>query len=173
MEIGVRNMRNRNGERMLLLAAGLYICANKKVIRKKTDQTVNLQAVNNIYDRWFTLRERGIYVSNYIQKHKFSKVAIYGMGKAGNHLYEELQSHKRNEIIMGIDRSLTYHNYDMPVLSLDDDISDIDIAIVTPVNGTKEIIETLKSKGVKQVMTLSEVLGECEKFLYQYFEKID
>lgn len=118
-----------------------------------------------LLERWFTLRDKEIPLSRYIESIGCNRVAIYGMGQYGNHLYEELR--KTNLTLIGIDRANIYNNFQIPIRKPEDDLSDIDLIIVTPYLQYKEIAENLRQRYAGKMMSLEELIAECETYLYE------
>lgn len=122
---------------------------------------------NNLFiqtlDRWMTLRDNGISIEQYLKKLNCKKVAIYGLGVIGNHLYEEL---RRTEIeIVGIDRADIYNNYQMPIYKPGGCFEDIDLIIVTP-SGYKKIFQELSENYNGEIVSFQQLLSACEEFLF-------
>lgn len=76
-------------------------------------------------------------------------MAIYGMGALGNLLYEELE--KEGIIVSFVMDNNIGVFCDCPVYSLEDDIPDVDIVLVTVEVQVGEIIDSLAKKGIQGI----------------------
>lgn len=143
---------------------GMSICKYfiDKVNREKDYAIEKKNLYIQILDRWLMLRDKGISLSRYLKNKGYKKVAIYGLGIIGNHLYEELKKAKID--IVGIDQSEIYDNFQMPVYKPDHNFEDIDLIIVTPFE-YGDIFQRLQ-KYQKKLITIHKLLDECEKYLY-------
>lgn len=162
MGSGKKMVTKKSGIMFLL---GIGICKyfdNKVSIEKEAGIERNNLFIQTL-DRWMTLRDNGISIERYLRKLNCKKVAIYGLGKIGNHLYEEL---RRTQIeIVGIDRADIYNNYQMPVYKPDDCFEDIDLIIVTSFE-YEVIFQKLREKYTGKIVSFQQLLSACEEFLF-------
>lgn len=148
---------------MFLLGVGICKYFEDKVSGQKDARIERNNLFIQTLDRWMTLRDNGISIEQYLRKLNCKKVAIYGLGMIGNHLYEEL---RRTDIeIVGIDRADIYNNYQMPIYKPDDCFEDIDLIIVTP-SGYEAVYQKLRENYSKEIMSFQQLLSACEEFLY-------
>ena len=153
-----------SGGKGIFILLGFGICkyfADK--LNKEKDYTIEKKNLYiQILDRLLVVRERGISLNKYLQEKNHKKVAIYGLGMIGSHLYEAL---KGTEVeLIGIDKSKVYNNFRMPIYKPDYNLNDIDLIIVTPFD-YKEIFHDLQ-KYHKKIISIHQLLNECEKYLY-------
>lgn len=150
-----------------LIILGAVICkyfADKVLREKKYDiekKNIHIETLN----RWLTLRDKGISIERYLKEKNVKKVAIYGLGMIGNHLYEELR--QTGTEIVGVDQSDIYNNFQMPVYKPDGCFEDVDLIIVTPLEYDK-ICDNLKQYNGK-IISFAQLLSECEAFLYEAY----
>lgn len=144
---------------------GMGICRYfSNEVYKQKDRTIERQNITiDLLDRWLNLRDKEIYIGKYLERQNYKKVAIYGLGMIGNHLYEELITTKLE--IIGIDRTDIYNNYQMTVYKPDDSFEDVDLIIVTPM-GYEEIKSVLRKKYRGRIVSFMDLLSECEMLLY-------
>ena len=88
----------------------------------------------DLLNRWLTLRDRNISIARYLEDNEYKKVAIYGLGMLGNHLYEEVR--KTGIEIAGIDQAEIYNNFDMKIYKPLEIFDGVDLIIVTPLEYT-------------------------------------
>ena len=119
------------------------------------------------YKRWYqTLYkwkrmniEKGKIVLNYIQDKEVRSVAIYGLGKWGELVYDELKG-KEDLLIYGIDEKKSeFHN--LTVRRKNDDLSGIDIIIVSvfmEYNAVKAVLEQNGYTG--EIVSISDIIND-------------
>ena len=149
---------------MFFLGVGICKFFADKVSREKEAAIDRNNLFIHTLDRWMTLRDNGILIEQYLRQLGCKKIAIYGLGMIGNHLYEEL---RRTEIeIVGIDRADIYNNYQIPIYKPDDCFEDIDLIIVTPF-GYDEVFQKLRENYTGKIVSFQQLLSACEEFLFQ------
>lgn len=151
----------------MVIVGAVIICKYfaDKVYREKNYEIEKKNVYVETLNRWLTLRDRGISIEKYLKEKKYKKVAIYGLGMIGNHLYEEL---RQTEIeIVGIDQSAIYNNFQMPIYKPSECLEDVDLIIVTPLEYEK-ICDNLKQYQGK-LISFPQLLSECEAFLYEAY----
>lgn len=157
-------MKKKN---IILFCAGIFFCKffSDKLCRKKDFEIEKKNAYIDMLDRWMTLRDRGIAIERFLSEKGYKKVAIYGLGMFGNHLYEELQG---TEIeIIGIDKADIYDNFRMKIYKPDQKFEDVDLIIVTPFEYEKICRSMEMYHGA--FISLQQLLNECEEYLYTLY----
>jgi NADH/NAD ratio-sensing transcriptional regulator Rex len=96
---------------------------------------------------WVWAHLRNISIGNYIREKGYNSIAIYGMGALGSLLYEELEKD-------GIKVAFVIDNNkgvfcQCPVYSLEDEIPNVDMVLITVEIQVAEIINQLAKKGIK------------------------
>ena len=109
---------------------------------------------NDVLRKWNKNKQAGKKIETYFEKRNIECIAIYGMGKLGELLYEEL---KDSSICIAciIDRDTKSSAY--RVLSIDDNIPIVDAVVITPIHN--EISRLIESKHIsKRILGLDEVV---------------
>lgn len=101
-----------------------------------------LKTIVGVYDAWLAAGYSS--VVNALKHAGFHKVAIYGMGKIGLRLYQEIRGGV--EVKCFIDRNAAYIKNDMPVYTLEQDIPPVDFVIITLTDREKRILNEVSSK---------------------------
>lgn len=151
---------------MFFVIAGVRY-GDKKVFEKRNRQLALINAQNEVLDHWLTMKERNISILDFLNKNQYTKIGIYGLSMLGNHLYEELYGKKEIKRLIGIDRSNIHDNYNMKIYKPEDNFEDIDLIIVTAVLDFESIVNVLEKKHKVKIMSIQQVINECEKF-YSY-----
>lgn len=149
----------------LSLAAGLAggaAAAGKgmKKLVSSTQRGVDLyQSCYNITSQWLGLKQKGISLEKYFMQNGYKSIAIYGMGRLGGMLYEELKD-SDVEIKYGIDRDsyCTYPGLD--IIQPEDEFEKVDVIVVTPILIYDEIAKMLSQKMEIPVVSIEEVVYE-------------
>lgn len=110
-----------------------------------------------ILNQWMRLKEKNESLERYFVENHFKTIAIYGMGVMGKHLAEELKDSEHVEIVYGIDQAADRMRFPFQVLKADEDLSDVDVIIVTPVLEFDNIREKLRKKLECPIISLAEV----------------
>ena len=84
----------------------------------------------------------------------YHSAAIYGMGRLGKRLYHELE----NLTLYGIDRNPQIICEGMEIKSPTEDLTPVDVIIITTVYDTEAIRSDLKNRVGADILTLKEIL---------------
>ena len=84
----------------------------------------------------------------------YHSAAIYGMGRLGKRLYHELE----NLTLYGIDRNPQIICEGMEIKSPTEDLTPVDVIIITTVYDTEAIRSYLKNRVGADILTLKEIL---------------
>ena len=150
---------------LLFFFLGMGIC---RYLGNKTNQEKNCRnEVNTTYveilDQWMSLKNKNVSISRLLKEENCKKIAIYGLGMIGNHLYEELIDTEID--IVGIDQTEIYNNFKMSIYKPDEFPKDIDLIIVTPLK-YETIYLKLRENYDGRIMSLQQILSMCENYLY-------
>lgn len=124
-------------------------------IQEKSDKHLALFLMMN---QWVKVKQEGKNLSSYFENHGYKKIAIYGMSYAGETLVNELKN-SEIETAYGIDRKVGIYSY-IDVLSLDEQLPEVDAVVVTAITFFDEIEEALKDKVTCPVISLEDILYE-------------
>ena len=139
-------------------AAGYY-AADKNKNEKGAEKQKRIDkfvGYFNILDAWMCLKEQNISLSEYFAECGYEKIAIYGWGKMGKHLYEELKDSKI-EVAYAIDRNISGSG-EMKVYNLNDKLPEVDAVVVSATFDYDAIYEQLSDKVYCPIISLEEVV---------------
>lgn len=98
-----------------------------------------------IMDKMLTLKEMGYKFSAVLHKRGYRTVAVYGMGMLGNHLVKELEL-ENLVLSYGIDKRKESKRYSFPIYSLDDDLPEVDVIVISISYAYEEIEREIHNK---------------------------
>lgn len=110
-----------------------------------------------LLNEWVLLKNEGKSLEQYLVENKYKSIAIYGMGELGCRLYEELKN-SNIEIKYAIDQSANDIDEELDVLSMEDDLDDVDAIIVTVTYAFDEIAEKLEDKIDCEIISLEDLI---------------
>jgi len=112
-----------------------------------------------LFNQWIKIKKEGKNVEDYFRKKNINVIAIYGISYVGERLYEELiDSSIEVKYIIDENKVGIYEN--IPIVSLSDNIEEIDAVIVTSCFYFNEIKERLALKGCKNVLSIEDIIYE-------------
>lgn len=146
----------------VLLGTGVIVLAVKLLREKRTGNKNGGDKMSVYYKlmhKWMKLREENKSVSDYMERHGFHTVAIYGLGDIGKHLAWELRN-ASTAVAYAIDRGGAYLTMDIDVYAPESKLPPVDAVLVTPVMEYEDICSTLKEKVSCPVLSILEVIDE-------------
>lgn len=144
---------------------GLALCffvskkINNKIMLEKNEKLQKFVGYFELMNIWLELMESNKSVSSYFMSNGYKKIGIYGAGKLGAHLYEQIKNCDI-ELAYFIDRNIIPFGNNIKVLSMDDDFEDVDVIVVTPVFDYINIRKKLKDKCEYKIVSVEDVLYE-------------
>lgn len=111
-----------------------------------------------LMDRWLASKYEGKKVSDFLEKEKIKKVAIYGLGNMANRLVEELDGEKV-EVEYGIDRDICVTSSNLKnIYSPLEILPPVDAIIVTPIFEYEIIKNDINKKYSYRVISLETII---------------
>lgn len=102
-------------------------------------------------------RKNPLKLVEFLEEYKTGRIAIYGAGEIGLHLYKELCV-SNIEVICFIDRSKIEVGARVPVYSLQDELPEIDTVIISVVHSQEKIKESILEKMNCNILFLEELI---------------
>lgn len=132
----------------------------RQAIQKGTEVRLKdldrLKMVVGIYDTWTANDMEGNSVAMALKRAGYYTVAIYGMGKMGMRLYQQIVLEV--EVKCFIDRNAAYIKTDIPVYTLEDDIPHVDLVIIALVDKENKILTEISSRLQVPVKNIESIL---------------
>lgn len=135
----------------------------EKRLKKEIERIQMLSDKHNalfmLMNQWVRVKQEGKGVTDYLNRKGYKKVAIYGMGYAGETLVRELQG-SDIEIEYGIDREADNIYAEFKVVKPDGQLDKVDAIIVTSITFFDEIVDDLCIKIDCPIVSLEDILYE-------------
>lgn len=147
----------------MLLGAGVGAAAvgtvSNKMVGEKEEKVNKFKSYYNVLNQWLALIHEGKTLDQYFEVNNYKTVAIYGMGELGNRLYEELKD-ASVQVKYAIDKNADSTFSDLDVKSLDDELEDVDVVVVTAVFAFDDVVDEISEKVTCPVISLEDVVYE-------------
>lgn len=116
-----------------------------------------------VMTKWIDMKLSNKRIVDYLEKHNYKSVSIYGFSDLGKLLYKELLS-SAVEVVNILDNQYLKNNYsDLKVCVPKEGTCDVDCVIVTAIYYYNEIEAQLKGMGYKNVLSLQKIVEEIDK----------
>lgn len=146
-----------------LAGAVLGAGAVKKVSLDKTKKIQSMSdkhlALFLMMNQWVSVKQEGKSLVTYFEMNGYKKIAIYGMSYAGETLVNELKN-TGITVAYGIDQKADSLYTDLDMVTMEDDLDDVDAIVVTAITFFEEIEEQLLEKVDCPVLSLENILYE-------------
>lgn len=137
--------------------------AVEKMKHDKLDEMQELSgrhlALFLMMNQWVKVKQEGKNLSLYFEKNNYKKIAIYGMSYVGETLLDELKN-TGVEVAYGIDRNAESIYADVDIVSMSDDLEQVDAVVVTAITFFDEIEAQLSARLNCPIISLEDMLHE-------------
>lgn len=106
---------------------------------------------------WRKMDKGEVNIFFFLQEYNINSIAIYGMGKYGVLLYNELKKNQI-EVKYAIDRKYGQVRKLLPIKSLEDDLPPVDLVIVSVIYEYNDIAQKLREKLDCPIISLEQIL---------------
>lgn len=144
-----------------LLSMGTGILIRDKLVQNKINywqkSADKYHKLFIMMNHWVNCKLDNKNIGNYLKENGYKDIAIYGVGCVGETLVEELRDSDIH-IAYGIDRSANIIHSNIDVYTLDEDLTCVDVVIVTAVTYYDEIKRELERKVNCPIISLDDIL---------------
>ena len=126
------------------------------IVRSYRDKHLALFLMMN---EWVKVKQQGKNLADFFVKNGYKKIAIYGMSYAGETLVDELKGSEVT-VAYGIDKNADSLYADVEIVSMEDDLEEVDAIVVPASTFFDEIEEKLAEKVDCEIISLEDVLYE-------------
>lgn len=136
------------------------ICARKEYGKLKA-KCENKESILQAMAIMCTELQNGKRVSEILAHRGIKSVAIYGMGYLGEQLYKDIvNSDIELKYVMDQNPANVLMSIEVPILTLNDEIPDVDAIIITPLNAFDSIASDISKKRLITCIGMEELLME-------------
>lgn len=130
----------------------------KKILNKQQLSDKHL-VLFKMMNQWVKVKQEGKNLASNLLKNGYNKIAIYGMSYVGETLVRELKG-TNIRVIYGIDQNANSISADIDVVTMEDDLTEVDVVVVTSIYFFDSIKDKLMSKITCPVISLEDILYE-------------
>lgn len=112
-----------------------------------------------LMNQWVKVKQQNKNLCSYFERAGYKKIAIYGMSSVGITLLNELRE-TGIEVAYGIDKRADEIYAEVDIVTMEEDLNEVDAIVVTAISFFDEIKEKLGEKVVCPVVSLNDVLYE-------------
>ncbi len=113
-----------------------------------------------ILDKWMALYEADRdFLVKWMKKKDLNQIAIYGMGMLGRHLEKQLEE-SGIQVRYAIDRNGTEDSSGLYIYTIDQELPNVDIIIVTVFYDYERILKELSKRGMRSVSLENVIMDE-------------
>jgi hypothetical protein len=135
------------------------LCLQQKYIKKLKLRARKERGLFFLMNQWIGLKQDNQQIETYFQKNNYQRIAVYGMGFVGMRLIKELRNTNLN-IIYGIDQNAANISSDLKLLTLEDELPEVDVIIVTVLGSFQEIYDKLSTKIKCDIVAIEDIINE-------------
>lgn len=121
------------------------------------DKYIKFKQYYNMLNQWIWIKHNGKSISSLFYNKGIHSIAIYGMGEIGWRLKEELDKTEIS-VLYGINNSLCESEDTFKIVTLEDELQQVDSIVVTPVFEFEEIYKKISSITDIPVVSLETLL---------------
>ncbi len=112
-----------------------------------------------LMNQWVKVKQRKRSIADFLERKGYKRIAIYGMSYVGSTLVEELKDSKVH-VLYGIDKKMDSIQSNLNIVTIEDELKEVDAIIVTAITFYDEIKNELRNKVTFPVISLKDVLYE-------------
>jgi len=144
---------------LITVISVIYIIYQNKLIKEAIYFSQKQTRYFNLMVRWFTNKQYGNDVGQYLFEKGYKTAAIYGMNYVGECLLRELEN-SNIELKYVIDKVVIKAEEGIRVCSLMDYLEDVDVVIVTALLSYDEVCGSLKEKLDSDILSIEDILED-------------
>ena len=112
-----------------------------------------------LMNQWVKVKQENKVLSTYFVERGYKNIAIYGMNYVGQTLNDEFKG-TDVKVLYGIDRNAETIYADIELLTIEDDLPNVDVIVVTAITYYEEIKKELHKKKDCEIVSLEDILFE-------------
>lgn len=144
-----------------LVGAGVGVAATGKKMGEKVNQWQQMSdkhlSLFLMMNQWVKVKQAGKNLAEYFDRKGYKNIAVYGMSYAGETLIDELKD-TGVTVRYAIDKNADKIYSDIDVITMEDDLQEVDAIVVTAITFFEEIESKLSEKIDCPIISLEDVL---------------
>lgn len=112
-----------------------------------------------LMNQWTNIKQEKRNLEEYFVNNKYFRIAVYGMGDIGKRLIKELRD-SEIKVAYGIDRNCNNICTNIKVMTMDDNLEEVDAVVVTVIKEFDAIREDLLKRLNCPVIAIEDILNE-------------
>ena len=116
---------------------------------------------NNILHKWIVMLKQGKSIIKYLTENRITKVSVWGLGRIGNMVIEELIENKIKVLSVILTKPYTLQIMGIPVVDKHNIPKQTELIIVIPVYDFERIYGGLKDECKCMVMGIDKLINNC------------
>ena len=145
----------------VISATAIWKCYVNKKSEVKSVKVDRFEIGFHMFNNWLKIKNQGRSLKSYFEDNDLKNIAIYGMGGLGERLFEELKALDIN-VIYAIDKMAgEKHIEGLRTIGIEDELTDVDAIIVTPVQDFYSIENILEEKIESEIISLEDIINYC------------
>ena len=142
-----------------IVAAGVVGKISAEETAKAQKMSEKHLALFKMMNQWVRVKQEGKNLSSYFDSNGYKEIAIYGMSFAGETLIEELKD-TNTKVLYGIDQCADRLYSEVDILTVEDELKEVDVVVVTAITFFDEIEEKLHGRIECPIISLEDILYE-------------
>lgn len=142
------------------LGAGRTFYHMEKRLNRQKDLNEKHFQLYRLMNKWVYVKQEGKCLSEYFERKNYQNIAIYGMNYVGETLVNELKDTNIN-IVYAIDQNASNIDMNLKIVTLKEELEQVDVIVVTPLMDYDSIEESLKAKVSCAIVSIEDVIYEC------------
>lgn len=141
----------------IILGSLTALLLKNRFVKKTEEFYKRFQSYYYALNQWLILKNGNMSLEKYFIENDCKNIAIYGIGELGKRLYEELSGSSIN-IKYFIDKKVNSVYNEIPVYSLEEELEEVDIIVITPIYDFDEIKKTLVKITDSEIVSLNNII---------------
>lgn len=131
--------------------------SKEEVLVKRKEMSDKHFELFQLMNQWLINKQQGKELATYFKSYDYKKVAIYGMSYAGERLYDDLKN-TGIEVVYAVDKRADKVYTDLEVYTLEEELPQADVIVVTAITYYDEIEEALREVTDIPVVSLEDII---------------
>ncbi len=121
------------------------------------------ESMFNVMNIWKSINERGHSISEFFKSREYKKVAIYGKGKIGKHIYYELLG-SNTDVLYFVDKNSDMED-EIRCFAPDDELPVCDCIVVSVTTNVSEIYKQIAKSFYGEIIRIVDILNDRLTFV--------